>query len=243
MQHLYLVSGISLFVGLLSTPAVAQTKRDLYDIGVELDQQATSPTRNAAMGRELYAQPGTWVQYTPVQGVLTSLVGQRFRVTELRYNAALHLLEARDSTGKHLWTPRELRGFEFNDGHTERRFLAQYVRNRHADYDFVELLSAEPGGPLIVAAQHIFLHKDEVRDPVLRTIITPPINQLVYDLVWATPNSQYRSFQLTEKLVLRLFGHQAGAIAAYARQQQLHYEKLPDVLRMVDYYNVQRRLR
>lgn len=243
MRHLYCICGAGLLAGVLAGPVAAQTKRDVYDIGVELAQQATSPTRHSALRREWYELPATWVQYTPVPGVLLTQAGQRFRVTELRYNAALHLLEARDSTGKHLWAPQELRGFEFNDGHTDRRFLAQPVRNRHADHDFVELLSAEPGGPLIVAAQHIFLHKDEVRDPVLRTVVTPAVNQLVYDLVWATPNSPYRSLQLKEKLVLRLFGNQAPAMAAYARQQKLRYEELSDVLQLVNYYNQQRRLK
>jgi hypothetical protein len=238
MKHLYSVVRAGVLVGVLAGPAAAQTKRDVYDISVELDQRANSPTRNTALGRELYELPITWVQHTPVPGVLTALSGQRFRVSELRYNAALHLLEARDSTGRHLWAPQELRAFEFNDGHTGRRFLAQRVRNRHADYDFVELLSAEPGGPLIVAAQHIFLHKDEVRDPVLRTVVTPAVNQLVYDLVWATPNSSYHSLQLKEKIVLRLFGHQAPAIAAYARQQKLSYEDLTDVLNMVNYSTI-----
>jgi hypothetical protein len=226
---------------LVANPAPAQTARDLYDLTNDLRQQATSASRLASQNRALFELEQTWLMPTPVPGVLTIATGQRRRASALRYNVALHLVEAQDSTGWHVWDAVELRGFEVGMGRARRQFIAQDVRNRYAHRDFIELLSAEPTGPLIVGAQHVFHHEEELRDPVLRVVTRPAVNQVVYELVWGISNAPYRTLQLKEKLVLRLFGNSAGDVAAYARQEQLRYEDLNDVLRMVNYYNQQRR--
>ena len=238
MSHRFLLA-----LGLLALagPAQAQTARDLTEISMDLYQAANSTTRMDRINREMYDDPVSWLIYENQPGVLYTAKGQRVRVPALRYNPALHLVEARDSTGKQLWNPETLSGFEFGSGTGRRQFRVLPVRNRDVNKDFVEVLTADPKGQLMLGAEHVFIHEDQQLHPVLKTVIKPAVNQVVYDAVVGyntLPPTPLRPIgTLREKTVLRLFGSYAGQVAAYARQNHLNYEALADVLRMANYYN------
>ena len=239
----YMSPRLLLALGLLplAGAAHAQTARDLTEISMDLHQAANSSSRLDRLNREMYDDPVSWLIYENQAGVLVTAQGQRVRVPALRYNPALHLVEARDSTGKKLWNMESLQGFEFGSGPARRQFRVLPVRNRGVDRDFVEVLTDDPKGQLVIAAEHIFVHEDEQRHPVLKTLIKPAVNQVVYDALVGyntlPPTPLKPIGPLREKTVLRLFGNHSSQMATYARQNALNYESLADVLRMANHYN------
>ena len=224
----------------LAGAAHAQTARDLTEISMDLHQAAMSTARMERLNREMFDQPVTWLEYDARPGTLITTTGKRLPVKALRYNVALHVVEARDSTGKRLWGPDGLRGFEFGNGPGRRQFQSLPVRNRDVNQDFVEVLTVDADGQLILGAEHAFVHEDEQLHPVLKTVLKPAVNQVVYDVVSAPvtqPQTPLRPLTLGRKQVLKVFGNRERELEIYALKNNLNYEALADVLKMANYYN------
>lgn len=224
----------------LAGPARAQTARDLSEIGVDLYQRANAPDALARMRKDLANAPEAYLVALDQPGTLVLPDRRRVRVPAARYNVALHLLEARDSTGSHVWPPGSLHGFYLGRGPEARHFRTYAVRDGSTKTDFVEVLTVDDDCPLVLALQHRYVHEDAVLDPVLRTETRrarTEIGQVVVAGPGARPGEPLRPVPLTERAVLRLFGPQAAAVQAFAAKERLGYTDLAQVLRLVEYYN------
>lgn len=232
-----------LLAGLLlaaSAQAQSQTGRDLAELGMDLYQRANSPDALARMRKDLVNAPEAYLVSVDQPGTLVLLDKRRVRVPALKYNVALRLLEARDSTGSHVWPPGSLDGFYLGLGNEARHFRSRVVRNGSTRLDFVEVLTQSDASPLVLALQHSYLHEDAQLDPILHTETRPArteIGQTVLtgtDLVAKEP---LRAVTLSQKSVTQLFGSRAPEVAAWAAKQHLGYTDLGQVLQMVEYYN------
>ena len=231
-----------LSLGLLLAPGLARAQaRDLYDISVALYQNANSPNALARRARELADSPDAYLVAVDQPGTLVLADKRRLRVPALRYNVALNLLEAQDSTGSHLWPPGSLDGFYLGRGSDARHFRSAYVRDGGRQLTFVEVLTAADTAPLVLGVLHTYRHLDAGLHPVLRTETRKPLTE-INQTVLAGPGSgngsdDLRSVALTERAVLRLFGARAPQVAQYAARENLGYTDLAQVLRLVEYYN------
>jgi len=214
---------------------------DLTNISSTLYLRANTPEAIARMRKDLTAAPEAYVIAMPLPGVLVAANGRRYRVPAVKYNVALRLLEATDSTGSHVWPPGSLDGFYLGQNREARHFRTYAVRLGSTQPDFVEVLTTRPNPPLLLALAHRYLHEDAEIDPTLRTEKRAARSVIGQNIVAGpgTPNSKepLRELVLTQKNVLKLFGPEAAAVAAYALRQKLGYTDLGQVLQMFDYYN------
>ena len=220
--------------------ARAQTARDLTDIGIDLYQQANSPRALERMHRDLVNAPEAYLVAIDQPGILVLPSKRRIRVPAMKYNVALHLLEAQDSTGSHVWPPGSLDGFYMGQGNAERHFRSYLVRNGNTRLDFVEVLTVDNDSPLVLAVQHAYLHEDATVDPVLRTTTKKArteIGQTVVAGPGQLPREPLRPLVLNQRVVLRLFGTRSAAVETYAAKERLLYTDLEQVLHMMEYYN------
>ena len=229
-------------LALLAGPACAQaqTGRELTELGMDLYQRANAPDALARMRKDLVNAPEAYLVALDQPGTLVLPDRRRARVPAMKYNVALHLLEARDSTGSHVWPPGSLDGFYLGRGAEARHFRTYPVRNGSTKTDFVEVLTVDDDSPLVLAVQHVYLHEDAVLDPILRTETRKArteIGQVVLAGAGALPREPLRPLQLNERAVLRLFGAQAAAVQAFVAKEHLSYTDLTQVLRMVEYFN------
>ncbi len=214
---------------------------DLTNLSTNLYLQANTPEAMARMRKDLAAAPEAYVVSGAMPGVLAAANGRRYRVASLRYNVALRLLEATDSTGSHVWPPGSLDGFYLGQNSEARHFRTYQVRLGSTQPDFVEVLTARPNPPLVLALAHRYLHEDAEIDPILRTEKRAARSAVGQSIVAGpgTPNSKepLRELTLTQKNVLKLFGPEAAAVAAYALRQNLGYTDLGQVLQMFVFFN------
>ena len=105
----------------------------------------------------------------------------------------------------------------------------------------MEVLTTQPNPPLVLALAHRYLHEDAEMHPVLHTEMRPARSVVGQSIVAGpgTPNNKtpLRELTLTQKNVLKLFGPEAAAVAAYAVRQKLAYTDLGQVLQLFDFYN------
>ena len=238
-----LLPNLCLGLGLLAFPAVpaqAQAARDLYDISTALYQNANSPNALARRQKELAESPDAYLVAIDQPGTLVLANKRRRAVPALRYNVALNLLEAQDSTGRHLWPPGSLDGFYLGRDPDARHFRSCLVRDGGRLLTFVEVLTATDTAPLVLGVQHTYRHTDAEIHPVLRTETKKKLTEITQTVV-AGPggdgNQELRPLTLNERAVLRLFGPRAPQVAQYAARENLGYTDLAQVLRMVEYYN------
>ena len=227
---------------LLAPTAQAQTARDLTEIGMDLYQRANAPDALVRMHKELINAPEAYVVSIDQPGALVLLDKRSVRVPALKYNVALHLLEVRDSTGSHVWPPGSLDGFYLGRGGDARHFRSYTVRDGTTQKDFVEMLTRTDSSPIVLGLRHIYMHEEAQLDPVLRTETKKArteIGQVVVAGTGTAPQEPLRPLTLNQRGVMRLFGVQAAAVAAYATKEHLGYADLSQVLRMVEYYNQQ----
>lgn len=237
-----ILSGLLLVWPALAPAARAQTARDLTEIGMDLYQRANAPDALERMHKDLINAPEAYVVALDQPGTLVLLSKQRVRVPALKYNVALHLVEARDSTGSHVWPPGSLDGFYLGRGADARHFRSYLVRNGNTRKDFVEVLTLTDDSPVVLGLQHVYVHKDAELDPILRTEIkraSTEIGQVVVVGVGAETKEPMRPLVLNQRGVTRLFGTQAAPVEAYAAKEHLGYTDLGQVLHMVEYYNQQ----
>jgi hypothetical protein len=237
---------IALALGALTltipTAVQAQAARDLGDIGVQLYQQANSPGALERMRKDLVNAPEAYLVSVEQPGVLVLPSKRRIRVPAMRYNVALHLLEARDSTGSHVWPPGSLDGFYLGQGADARHFRTYDVRNGGTKREFVEVLTADDNAFLVLAVLHHYVHDDAQLDPILHTETRPArteIGQVVVAGPSATPQEPLKAVSLNRRDISRLFGTRAAQVDAYAAKEHLAYTDLAQVLHMVEYYNRQ----
>ena len=165
---------------------------------------------------------------------------RRVRVPALRYNVALRLLEAQDSTGRHVWPPGSLDGFYLGRGPDARHFRSYAVRDGSTRTDCVEVLTVDDDSPLVLAVWHAYVHTDAEVDPILRTETRKArteIGQTVLAGMGQPAPATLRPLALNQRSLERLFGTHAAAVAAFARQEQLRYTDLAQAMRMMEYYN------
>lgn len=230
-----------LLLALWAAPARAQTARDLTDIGLTLYQQANSPGALERLRQDLLNAPEAYVARIAQPGTLVLLTKRRVRVPALKYNAARHLLEVQDSTGRHVWPPGSLDGFYLGQGAGARHFRSYAVRGS-TKTDFVEVLTANDDSPIVLAVQHVYFHEDAEINPVLRTETRKArteIGQVVLAGPGTLPPEPLRPLALSQRGITRLFGSRAAQIDAYAAKESLGYTDLAQVLRLVEYYNQQ----
>lgn len=226
---------------LLSTGAAhAQAQRDLTEIGLDLYQRANAPDALARMHKDLINAPEAYLVSIDQPGTIVLLDKRRIRIPAMKYNVALHLLEARDSTGSHVWPPGSLESFYLGRGTDARHFRSLAVRNGSTKTDFVEVLTNPDNTPIILGVQHQYVHEDAQFDPILRTEIKAArteIGQIVVAGIGPLPNEPMRMVVLNQRSVSKLFGTRARQVDDWALQQHLGYTDLGQVLRMVEYYN------
>lgn len=243
MKYLFLAATVLL--PLFAQAQTGQNNRDLAsynELGAALYLQANTPESLARMRKDLVKAPEAYLISIPQPGTLVVLPQVRLKVPAMRYNVALRLLEATDSTGSHVWPAGSLYGFEMGKPGEVRHFRSHLVKTGNTRMEFVEVLTVDvdKAPPLILALQHNYLHEDVVLDPVLRTVKTPArtvIGQVVLAGPGLDPKIPLRELALSEKNVTKLFGAQAPQVRAYAANQHLSYIDLNDVLKMVEYYN------
>ncbi|MBO2012277.1 hypothetical protein [Hymenobacter negativus] len=231
---------LSLVALLLTTTAAhAQAQRDLTEIGLDLYQRANSPDALARMRKDLVNAPEAYLISTDQPGTLVLLDKRRVRIPAMKYNVALHLLEARDSTGSHVWPPGSLDGFYLGRGPDARHFRSLSVRVGSTKTDFVEVLTPNDNSPVILGLQHHYLHEDAQLDPILRTETKAARTEIGQVIVAGLGQSKepLRELSLNEKNVTKLFVPFASDVQAYAAKQHLSYTTLPDVLHLVEYFN------
>lgn len=219
--------------------AAAQTARDLTDISLELYQQANSPRALERMRQDLVNAPEAYLVAIDQPGTLVLASLRRLRVPALKYNVALHLLEARDSTGSHVWPPGSLAGFEVGRGSDARRFRSYPVRVGSTRTEFVEVLTAD-NSPLVLGLLHSYVHQDAELDPVLRTVKRKEVTEIQQVVVAGAgpgPREPLRELPLNQRAIARLFGSRAAEVDAFATKENLRYTDLAQVLRLVEYYN------
>ncbi|MBD2723170.1 hypothetical protein [Hymenobacter armeniacus] len=236
-----LLAGLLVAVG-LAAPARAQSQPDLGDIGLQLYQRANSPGALERMRKDLINAPEAYLVSVEQPGVLVLPNKRRVRVPAMRYNVALHLLEARDSTGSHVWPPGSLDGFYLGQGADARHFRTYMVRDGSTRREFVEVLTRDDNAFLVLAVLHHYVHDDAQYDPVLQTQTRPArteIGQVVVAGPGIKPQEPLRAVSLNQREVPRLFGTRAPQVEAYAAKEHLSYTDLAQVLRMVEYYNLQ----
>jgi hypothetical protein len=241
-----LLKALPILGGLL-LPALAQAQagRDLTEIGLDLYNQANSPTALARMRKDLVNAPEAYLVRIAQPGSLVLLSKKSLKIPSLKYNVALRLLEVEDSTGSHVWPPGSLDGFYLGQGSAARHFRSYLVRDGGTKVNFVEVLTVDNASPIVLAVQHSYIHEDAQVDPILRTETRKArteIGQLVLTGVGrplgeSKDKEPLRALSLNERSVLKLFGNQAGTVAAYATKEHLSYTDLGQVLRMVEYYN------
>lgn len=240
---LSLAFGLSLLT--MQARAQAQTGRDIADLGMDIFQRANSPGALAKMHKELINAPEAYLMRAAQPGSLVLLNKKSLKIPALKYNVALQLLEVEDSTGSHVWPPGSLDGFYLGRGPTARHFRTATVRDGSTRTDFVEVLTVDDNSPIVVALLHHYLHEDAQVDPILRTptkAARTEIGQIIMagpglKLTDAKNKEPLRPLDLNERSVLKLFGSQANAVAAYAAKEHLNYNDLTQVLRMAEYYN------
>ena len=229
-----------LLLALPCLPARAQTARDLTEFAMDLYQQANAPDALERMHKELINAPEAYLVALDQPGTLVLADKRRVRVPALKYNVALHLLEAQDSTGSHVWPPGSLDGFYIGRGRDARHFRSYLVRNGNTKKDFVEVLTLTDDSPVVLGLQHVYIHEDAQLDPVLHTQTRPArteIGQVVVAGAGTTPKEPLRALPLTQRNVARLFGPRAAEVDANAQKAQLSYTDLSQVLRLVEFYN------
>lgn len=243
MRHLILFAA-----ALLPLPSLAQSGANnqmlasYNTLSAELYMQANTPEALARMRKDLVKAPEAYLISIPQPGTLLLLPKVRLKVSAMRYNVALHLLEATDSTGNHVWPPGSIYGFEMGKPGQMRQFRSHLVKTGSTQMEFAEILTVDVDKvpPLILALQHNYLHEDAVLDPILRTekmAARTVIGQVVLAGPGTDPKVPLRELPLSQKNVSRLFGEQAPQVTAYAINQHLSYLDLNDVLKMVEYYN------
>ena len=228
----------------LLAPAQSGTNALLLNAYTELNNalylEANSPEALARMRKDLVAAPEAYLVSVPQPGTLLFSPVRRIKVTQVRYNVALRLLEATDSTGSHVWPPGSLYGFELGRRTDVRHFRTHLVKTGSTRLEFVEQLTVDEAPPLLLALQHRYVHEDAVMDPILHTeklAARTVIGQVVLAGPGTDPKIPLRELPLTERNVLKLFGDKADALKTYAKQQHLNYTDLNDVLKLVEYYN------
>ena len=233
-----------LLLPLLSRAQSGQNQSDLNDLtnlSSSLYMRANTPEAIARMRKDLAEAPEAYVVAQPLPGVLVTAAGRRYRVRSLRYNVALRLLEATDSTGSHVWPPGSLDGFYLGQNREARHFRTYAVKLGSTQPDFVEVLTAQLNPPLVLALAHRYFHEDAQFDPILRTEKRPARTAIGQNILAGpgTPSSKepLRELTLSQKNVLKLFGPEAPAVAAYATRQNLTYTDLGQVLQLFDFYN------
>ena len=234
---------------LLALPCLAHAQsgqllsdlNDLTNMASTVYQRANTPEAIARMRKELTNAPEAYVVGIDMPGTLVTPDLRRYQVRALKYNVALRLLEATDSTGSHVWPPGSLDGFYLGQAREARHFRTYAVRLGSTQPDFVEVLTAQPNPPLVLALAHRYLHEDAEIDPILRTEKRAARTVIGQNIVAGpgTPTSKepLRELTLTQKNVLKLFGPEAAAVAAYAVRQKLGYTDLGQVLQLFDFYN------
>ena len=214
---------------------------DLTNMASTVYQRANTPEAIARMRKDLVAAPEAYVVGMDMPGTLVMPDLRRYRVRALKYNVALRLLEATDSTGSHVWPPGSLDGFYLGQAREARHFRTYAVKLGSTQPDFVEVLTTQPNPPLVLALAHRYLHEDAEIDPILRTEKRPARTVIGQNIMAGpgipTSKEPLRELILNQKNVLRLFGAEAPAVAAYATRQKLAYTDLGQVLQMFDFYN------
>ncbi|WP_400193075.1 hypothetical protein [Hymenobacter sp. B81] len=241
MKHVRLLLGLGLLLSASAAWAQAGLNtQDLQDIARERPFSAKS--LNESQRREeaaglLYLHP----DWQP--GRLFTAAGQWQPATALRYNVSLRILEMRDSTGAARLLPvGSLRGFALGQGAAAREFRTRRCRlnGRGLVREFVEVLSV-PEQALLLGVVHEVVDEPAVVNAALN-VTTRPARRYVAQTLVAGPGRQPEQLllplTLEQRSVLRLFGARAPELAAYAQAQQLRYDRLPDVLRLVERYNI-----
>jgi hypothetical protein len=235
-----LALGLAIALG-SATVAQAQTARDLTDIGMDIYREANSPDALLKYNKALAMSPLAYVVPMPQPGMLVLPNNRRIRVPSLRYNVAVGVVEATDSTGAHVWPPGSLREFYIGRGGNARHFRTATVRNGNTKRDFVEVLTSAENSPVILALQHAFIHEDAVMDPVLHTEKRKERNEIGQTVLYGNgnlPKEPLRPLVMNRKSVLKLFGDKAAQVDAYATKEKLDLTDLGQVLRAVEYYNL-----
>ena len=223
-----------------SSPAKAQSAHDQAEART-LYQQANTDAAAATMRTTLANQKTGFYGGEAFQpGALRTFDGRYRPVPGLRYHAGLHVLQAKDSVDTettHIWPVGSLRGFDVGEAggkgpDAPRRFRPRLVKEGSAGTrrDFVEVLTAVDGGPLLLA----WLYSAGADAPAGRLSLAPVLLVGPGSTASADP---LRPIDLSQSAVLKLFGARAEAVKSFATTQNLSYDRPADVARMIDHYN------
>lgn len=180
--------------------------------------------------------------YTPDWKVGTLLLTneQALAVPALRFNMAMRLVEVQDPSaegGVRVVPAASVRGFILgNAGQNGQVFEVQSYRSAsYSGKNFFESLTQ--GGPVRLFLLHEVVERPAARNEALG-VETRAAQYLRSAQPYVLRAGQERAepLNLSKKAVLRLFNEKAPQMEAYASQNNLSYEQLPHVAKMITHY-------
>lgn len=218
--------------------------RDLLDVANDRYFSALNLNRSAAASQVAAAaeaaHPLHYFDPAWRAGTIFGPSGQSLATTGMRYNLVHYWLEVQDATvpgGLRVLPVGSFRGFVLAaaGSEPERRFGAYRGPGTNGRLVLEELNSS---GPVRLLVRHEVEYIPAVQNAALHLETQPAREQRLASLYATSPASPHTLPQpLTEKAVMRLFGKDAPALATYATSHQVHFGELPEVIRLVDYYN------
>jgi hypothetical protein len=179
--------------------------------------------------------------YTPEWKAGTILLSndQALAVPAMRFNMAMRLVEVQDPTaegGIRVVPPASVRGFiQGAAGQNGQIFEVQSYRS--ASYSGKNFFESLNQGPV-----RLFLLHEVVERPAARNEALGVETRAAQYLRSAQPyvlragQERVEPLSLNKKAVLRLFNEKAPQMEAYASQNNLSYEQLPHVAKMMEHY-------
>ncbi|QIL76270.1 hypothetical protein [Hymenobacter sp. HDW8] len=179
--------------------------------------------------------------YTPdwKAGTLLFTNEQALAVPAMRFNMAMRLVEVQDPTaegGIRIIPAASIRGFILGPaGKNGQAFEVQSYRS--ASYSGKNFFESLNQGPVRLFLLHEVVERPAARNEALG-VETRAAQYLrsTQPYVLRAGQERVEPLSLTKKAVLRLFNEKAPQIEAYASQNNLSYEQLPNVVRMMEHY-------
>ena len=218
--------------------------RDLNDVANNRPYSALNLNRADAASRgAAEAEAAHPIHYfTPnwQPGQILRIEGPPQVVPGMRYNIVHRWLEVKDATvpgGLRVLPVGSIRGFVLTDAPGQPAYqFGAYLGPRQDGRLFMQELT--PAGPVNLLVRFDVESIAPLRNSALAVDIQPgQERQFTRLYVFEPTHPEARELLLTQKAVLKIFGTQAPQMAAYAAQKQLRYSDLPDVAKMVEYYN------
>jgi hypothetical protein len=235
---------LSLLATLAGYAQAPLNDRDLRDVANDRSfsalnlNRATAASQAAAMAEA--AHPNHYFDPAWRAGTIMGPSGLPMATTGMRYNLVHYWLEVQDPAvpgGLRVMPVGSFRGFVLAAAGSdpERRFGTYRGPGTDGRLVLEELTNT---GPVHLLMRHEVEYLPAVQNVALHLETQPAREQRFISLYASGPTGPSAHQQaLTEKAALKLFGKDAPVLARYATDHQLRVSELPDLVRLVDYYN------